>query len=83
MRIGEAFGLTLTCRVLETDKATVVPNVSNIEPTSLQLTPFEVVGGTRHEDIVRPPWRYLQFDILFDCSVKSSSAVTSRFLRRT
>ena len=39
-----------------------MPNVSNIEPTSLQLTPFEVVGGARHEDIVRPPWRYLQFE---------------------
>ncbi|MET0212909.1 MAG: hypothetical protein ABW292_07905 [Vicinamibacterales bacterium] len=62
VRIGEAFGLTLTCRVLETDKATIVPNVSNIEPTSLQLTPFEVVGGTRHEDIVRAPWRYVQFE---------------------
>jgi hypothetical protein len=48
--------------VLETDKATVVPNVANIEPTSLQLTPFEVVGGTRHEDVVRTPWRYLQFE---------------------
>jgi hypothetical protein len=61
VRIGEPFGLTLTCRVLETAQASVVPNVSEIEPTSIQLTPFDVLGGTRHEDIVTPPWRYLQF----------------------
>jgi hypothetical protein len=61
VRIGEPFGLTLTCRVMETARAAVVPNVSEIEPTSIQLTPFDVLEGTRHEDIVTPPWRYLQF----------------------
>ncbi len=61
VRVGEAFGLTLTCRVLETERAVVVPNVTNIEPTSLQLTPYDVIEGTRHEDIVMPPWRYIQF----------------------
>ncbi|HEY6362531.1 MAG TPA: hypothetical protein VIX63_15565 [Vicinamibacterales bacterium] len=61
VRIGEPFGLTLTCRVMETDRVAVVPNVSDIEPTSIQLTPFDVVGGTRQEDIVTPPWRYLEY----------------------
>jgi hypothetical protein len=61
VRIGEPFGLTLTCRVMETARAAVVPNLSEIEPTSIQLTPFDVVGGARQEDIVTPPWRYLQF----------------------
>jgi len=61
VRVGELFQLTLTCRVMETERASVVPNLSEIEPTSIQLTPFEVLGGTRHEDIVTPPWRYLQF----------------------
>src|SRR5687767_3790354 len=59
VRVGEAFGLTLTCRVLETERAVVVPNVTNIEPNSLQLTPYDVIEGTRHEDIVMPPWRYI------------------------
>ena len=61
VRVGELFQLTLTCRVMETERASVVPNLSEIEPSSIQLTPFEVLGGTRHEDIVTPPWRYLQF----------------------
>lgn len=61
VHVGEPFGLTLTCRVMETERAAVVPNVSDIEPTAIQLTPFDVVEGTRHEDIVVPPWRYLQY----------------------
>jgi hypothetical protein len=61
VHVGEPFGLTLTCRVMETERAAVVPNVSDIEPTAIQLTPFDVVGGTRHEDIVVPPWRYVQY----------------------
>ncbi|MGH9257726.1 MAG: hypothetical protein ACRD3C_24470 [Vicinamibacterales bacterium] len=61
VRAGEPFALTLTCRVMETARAAVVPDVSDIEPASIQLTPFDVVDGTRHEDIVSPPWRYLQY----------------------
>ena len=61
VRVGEPFGLTLTCRVMETDRVAVVPDVSEIEPASIQLTPFDVVEGTRHEDIIVPPWRYLQY----------------------
>lgn len=61
VRVGEPFGLTLTCRVLETARATVVPNLAEIEPGSIQLTPFEVVEGARHEDVVTPPWRFVQY----------------------
>ena len=61
LRIGEPFGLTLTCRALEAAKATVVPNLSEMEPGSIQLPPFEVVGGVRHEDVVTAPWRYVQY----------------------
>jgi hypothetical protein len=61
VRVGEPFGLTLTCRVLETARATVVPNLAEIEPGSIQLTPFEVVEGTRHQDVITPPWRYVQY----------------------
>jgi hypothetical protein len=61
VRVGEPFGLTLTCRVMETDRVKVVPNLAEIEPTAIELTPFEVLEGTRHEDIVAPPWHYLQY----------------------
>ena len=54
VRVGELFGLTLTCRVMETAAAKVVPNLSEVEPTSIELTPFEVLQGTRHDDIVAP-----------------------------
>jgi hypothetical protein len=61
VHIGEPFRLMLTCRVIDTGRAAVVPNVSDIEPTSIQLTPFDVLEGVRHQDVVTPPWRYLQF----------------------
>lgn len=61
VRVGEPFGLTLTCRVMETDRVKVVPNLTEVEPTSIELTPFDVLEGTRHQDIVVGPWRYVQY----------------------
>ncbi len=61
VHVGEPFGLTLTCRVMETDRLKAVPDFSNVEPTSIELTPFDVLEGTRREDIVARPWRYLQY----------------------
>jgi hypothetical protein len=62
VRVGEHFKIVLTCGVVETGTVTVVPEVSQLEPGALQLTPFEVVSGTRRDDIVSPPWRYIQFE---------------------
>jgi len=62
VRIAEPFGLTLTCRVMETDRLKVVPNLAEVEPTAIELTPFEVLEGSRHQDIVVPPWRYVQYE---------------------
>jgi len=61
VRVGEPFGLTLTCRFMETDRMKVVPNLAEVEPTAIELTPFEVLEGIRHQDIVVPPWRYVQY----------------------
>src|SRR6185295_3154857 len=61
VRVGEPFGLVLTCRVMETDRVKVVPTLTELEPTSIELTPFEVLEGSRHEDIIVAPWRYLQY----------------------
>jgi hypothetical protein len=61
VHVGEPFGLTLTCRVMETNRLKAVPDLSNVEPTAIELTPFDVLEGARHEDIVAPPWRYLQY----------------------
>lgn len=59
---GERFTLTLTCGVIETRDTRVVPEVTQLDPGAIQLTPYEVLGGTRHEDIQAPPWRYLQYE---------------------
>jgi hypothetical protein len=62
IRVGERFTLTLTCGVIETSTLTVVAGTSQLDPGGVQLTPFEVVSGTRHDDIVAPPWRYFQYE---------------------
>src|SRR5262245_49047237 len=62
IRIGQRFGVTLTCAVVETRRLKVVANTTQLDPGAVQLTPFEVVSGVRREDIVTPLWRYFQFD---------------------
>lgn len=62
VRVGERFGLTLTCGVIETGPVTVVPAVNQLEGGALALTPFDVVSSVRREDVVSPPWRYFQFE---------------------
>ena len=62
IRVGQRFGLTLTCSVIETRSLKVIPGTNQLDPGAIQLTPFEVVSGTRREDIVSPPWRYFQFE---------------------
>src|SRR5262245_35587293 len=62
IRIGERFGVTLTCGVIETRALKVAAGTNQLDPGAVQLTPFEVVAGTRRDDIVAPPWRYFQYD---------------------
>lgn len=60
--IGERFTVTLTCSVVETSAVKVVPDLNQLEPTTVPLQPFEVVKGVRHEDIRTPPLRYIQYE---------------------
>jgi hypothetical protein len=62
VRTGESFGLTLTCGVVETEANKVVPDFSKIDPTVVQLPPFEVLGGTHAGDLVTPGKRFFQYD---------------------
>jgi hypothetical protein len=50
----------LTCSVIETGPITVAPVLNQLEPGALSLTPFEVVSGVSHDDVVVSPWRYIQ-----------------------
>src|SRR4029079_8102848 len=61
VRVGERFGLVLTCAVIKTGPITVEPVLNQLEPGALSLTPFEVVsGGPKVDDVIVPPWRYIQ-----------------------
>lgn len=62
VRVGERFTLVLTCGAIETRGTTVVIAASGLDGGAIQLTPFEVVATTRRDDVVAPPWRYLQFE---------------------
>lgn len=62
VRSGEPFALTLTCSVVETAANKVVADFSKLDPTVVQLPPFEVIGGTHPGDIVVPGKRYFQYD---------------------
>jgi hypothetical protein len=64
VHLGQHFTLTLTCGLADTSRVTVVPDVKSLEPTTVQLAPFEVVRGVRHQDIhiQESPWRYLQYE---------------------
>jgi hypothetical protein len=62
VHIGEQFGLSLTCAVVDAGHVTVEPDLARIEPDAIQLAPFEVVRGTHHPDIRAGVWRYIQYD---------------------
>jgi hypothetical protein len=62
VRSGEAFELRLTCAVVETEANKVVADFSKLDPTVVQLPPFEVLGGTHAGDLVTPGKRFFQYD---------------------
>lgn len=61
VHVGQHFTLTLTCGVVETSRLTTVLRLTELDPTAVELTPFEVVDGAREEDLQSPPWRYFQY----------------------
>lgn len=62
VRTGEPFDLRLTCSVVETEANKVVPDFSKLDPTVVQLPPFEVLGGTHAADLIVPGKRFFQYD---------------------
>jgi hypothetical protein len=61
-RTAEPFDLRLTCSVVETEANKVVPDFSKLDPTVVQLPPFEVLGGTHAADLLAPGKRFFQYD---------------------
>ena len=62
MRIGEPFAYMLTCAVIETEAVQVVADESRLGITVVQMTPFEVVGGTHPTDLRSGSRRFFQYE---------------------
>jgi len=62
VRTAEPFDLRLTCSVVETEANKVVADRSKLDPTVVQLPPFEVTGGSPSADLVVPGKRFFQYD---------------------
>jgi hypothetical protein len=62
VRSGEPFTLLLTCAVIETESTRVVPDQSRLDPSVVQLDPFEVIGGSHAPDMRVPGKRFFQYE---------------------
>jgi hypothetical protein len=62
VHVGERFTLALTCGVAETIPLTAVADQERLAPNAMQLPPFEVISGTRHQDVVARPSRFFQYE---------------------
>ena len=61
VRVGEHFTMTLTCRVVETDRARAVPDPAGLEPEALDVPPFDVLRGERFADVQTGSERLFQY----------------------
>jgi hypothetical protein len=62
VRVGEPFSLVLTCAVVENDTAKVIVDQSKLEPSVIQLAPFEVTGGSHGADLRTGERRFFQYE---------------------
>ena len=59
--IGEAFEVVLTCAVIETPSMQVVADESRLGVASIQMAPFEILGGSHPADAHREQRRFFQY----------------------
>ena len=62
VNIGEEFTVVLTCAVLDTPSIQVVPEEGRLGVASIQMAPFEILGGAHPPDVRRGPRRFFQYD---------------------
>lgn len=62
VRVGESFGVVLTCAALETDAARTVVDRTRLGPAAVQFPPYEVLGGRQHPDHVTAGRRFMQYE---------------------
>ena len=61
VRVGQIVEVTLTCAVLETASVRAVPDESRLSVASVQLLPFEIVGGSHPPDVRAVDRRLFQY----------------------
>ena len=61
IHVGELVDVTLTCAVLETSSLRAVPDESRLSVASVQLMPFEIVGGSHPPDVRQGDRRLFQY----------------------
>lgn len=61
VRVGQILEVTLTCAVLETASVRAVPDESRLSVASVQLMPFEIVGGSHPPDVRVDERRLFQY----------------------
>jgi len=59
--IGEAFTVVLTCAVIQTTSMQVVADESRLGVASIQMAPFEILGGSHPADAYRLHRRFFQY----------------------
>jgi len=60
--VGQPFSVVLTCAVLENDSVRVVPDESPLAVGTVQLAPFELLGGSHPPDLRSGQRRFFQYD---------------------
>ena len=61
VHVGERLDMVLTCAVVDTQTARVIPDLAWLEPETLGVSPFEVLDGERYDDVARGPRRFFQY----------------------
>jgi hypothetical protein len=59
--IGETFNVVLTCAVIETPSMQVAADESRLGVASIQMAPFEILGGSHPADAHRDQRRFFQY----------------------
>lgn len=59
--IGERFPLTLTCRIVDSAAVRVSVDESTLDSAAVQLSPFDVMDGTRYQDLQGEGHRFFQY----------------------
>jgi hypothetical protein len=60
--VGQPFDVVLTCAVVENESVRVVPDESQLAVGTVQLAPFELLGGSHPTDLRAGQRRFFQYD---------------------